>query len=166
MSKKASASALTALILAAIAIALAVFIGKTYTALPDGTKEFRSIVDGCSAMSESKVKDSYGRSTFYSVPSLVGCTTIDDYLKSCGMKFGYMQDGGTTDKVYFVSAVKEVVTSDDKISNLLGMGDYTLIHTVVGADYTNADGEKKTAYEDFYAIYSESGNGIITIERD
>ena len=164
MSKKASASALTAVVLAIIAIALAVFIGKTYTALPDGTKEFRSIVDGCSAMSESKVKDSYGRSTFYSVPSLVGCTTIDDYLKACGMKFGYMQDGGTTDKVYFVSAVKEPGEYDEWLS-LFGSSGYTGIHAVVGADYTNADGEKKTAYEDFYAIYSESGNGIITIEQ-
>ena len=164
MSKKATASAVIAVILAVIAIALASVIGKTYTALPDGTKEFRSIVDGCSAMSESKVRNSYGKSILYSIPSLVGCETIDDYLKACGMKFSYMQDGGVTDRVYFVSAVKEPGEYDEWLG-LLGNTDYSVIHTVVGADYTDADGEQKTAYEDFYAIYSDSSNGIITIEQ-
>ena len=165
MSKKAASSAVTAVILAAIAIAIAVFIGKTYTALPDGTKEFKSIVEGCADMSESKVKSSYGRSALYSVPSLVGCTTIDEYLQACGLRFDYMYDGGVTDNVYFISAVKEVDTSDDEISRFLGLGDYTVIHTVVGANYTDTEGSKKTTYEDFYAIYSESGNGILYIER-
>lgn len=166
MSKKALSSAVTAVILAVIAIALASFIGKTYTALPDGTKEFKSIVEGCSKMSASKVKDSYGRSTLssihYDIPSLVSCETIDDYLKACGLTFDYMQDGGVTDKVYFVSAIKGNIPYSD-LNEMYSLNDYNVIYAVVGADYTDADGEQKTAYELFYVLYSEKDHGILKI---
>ncbi|MCM1055108.1 MAG: hypothetical protein NC394_06240 [Bacteroides sp.] len=159
MSKKSVIGAALAAVLLIVGIVLAVLLGGV-SSLPDGAKQFRGIVNGCSKMSASAVQSNYGRSALYSPPSLVGCETIDDYMKSCGLKFNYMkEEGNVTERVYFVSASESSEVEDV----FFGQGEFSIIGAVVGADYVNAEGEKKTAYKSFTVICSSKG-GILSVD--
>lgn len=154
MSKKSMISAALAAVFLIAAIVLSTVLFGGLSALPDGAKQFKSVVNGCSKMSASAVQSNYGRSSFYSAPSLVGCETIDDYMKSCGLKFGYMsEEGNTTQKVYFVSASESTEFEDSWFTQ----EEFSFIQAVVGADYLNSEGETKTAYKSFTVVCSKKG---------
>lgn len=159
MSKKSIICAALAAALLIVAIVLSTLLFGGLSALPAGAKQFKGIVDGCSKMSSSAVQSNYGRSNLYSAPSLVGCETIEDYMKSCGLRFDYMrEDGNTTQRVYFVSASESSEFEDI----FFGQGEFSIIQAMVGADYLNSDGESKTAYKNFTVICSKNG-GILDI---
>lgn len=159
MSKKSMISAALAAVLLIVAIVLSTVLFGGLSALSDGAKQFKSIVNGCSKMSASAVQSNYGRSSFYSAPSLVGCETIDDYMKSCGLKFGYMsEEGNTTQKVYFVSASESAEFEDSWFTQ----DEFSFIQAVVGADYLDSEGETKTAYKGFTVVCSKNG-GVLGI---
>lgn len=159
MSKKSIICAALAAVFLIISIVLTVVLFGSFSSLPKGADRFKNIVNGCSKMSSSAVQDSYGRSSIYSAPSLIGCETVDDYMKACGMRFGYMsEDGCTTQKVYFVSA--SAVTEDEY--DWFGQDEFSFIQAVVGADYVNSEGETNTAYKNFTVICSKKG-GVLAI---
>lgn len=159
MSKKSMISAALAAVLLIAAIVLSIVLFGGISALPDGAKQFKNVVNGCSKMSASAVQSNYGRSSVYSAPSLVGCETIDDYMKSCGIEFSYMQEeGNTTQRVYFVSSAEGAEYED----NWLLQDEISLFQVVVGADYLNSDGETKTAYGNFMVVCGKNG-GILAI---